>query len=388
MLSARAPDSNGRIAYIDGLRAIAVLSVVIFHAALHFPNRPLVIPFLSWQHLVFEGSHGVDLFFVLSGFCLSYPILRRLHAHGAADFDVYRYFAKRLVRIVPPYYLAIVLFWATGLAMAPFGAADLVKQMLFLDLHTAFLNGSFWTLCVEFRWYFFFPIALVLWVRAPRAFLALACTTSVAYSLTIFHFLTDVATLMPFMLGIVAAHLEINDRPLMRWIEVFIAAAVAFGLLFEFYRAVDALFFSQTNPGWQIAAFLCVVASARPAARRVLSWRPLVSIGTASYSIYLIHEPVIVFVESHMQAGPLLAPAAAAIAIGAGLVFWLVWERMWTNGPVKDRAVRSAESACAFAGARLQIPRNIQMGRPFVAAVARKLEPAPQSAAALAARAI
>ena len=91
------------MAYIDGLRALAVLSVVAFHAAHWDPNlhQGLV------QYVFSEGSHGVDLFFVLSGFCLSYPVLRALHRSGTSVFDIAGYLARRTVRIVPPYYLAI-----------------------------------------------------------------------------------------------------------------------------------------------------------------------------------------------------------------------------------------------------------------------------------------
>ena len=387
MLSERALTAKGRIAYIDGLRAIAVLSVVVFHAVLHIPNSPAAIPFLSWRHLLFEGSHGVDLFFVLSGFCLSHPILRKIHASGGAEFNVYRYFAKRIVRIVPPFYLAIVVLSVAGFGTVPVGAIDLVKQSLFLDLHTTLLNASFWTLFIEFRWYFVFPIALALWVRAPRAFLALACAATLAYSLTIFHFVTDVATLLPFMLGIVAAHIDINGGRLIRWVGLALPLAVAFGFLFEFHTAVDALFFSQTNPGWQLVAFCCVVGCARPKLRRLLSWPPLVSIGIASYSIYLLHEPIIVLVESRGPLGPWLAPIAAIISIGAGFLFWLAWERMWTNGLLKDRAVRSVELACASAGKSLQIPKTFILASTHHSRAEQTSQSAPQAVPALAANA-
>jgi peptidoglycan/LPS O-acetylase OafA/YrhL len=52
----------GRLGYIDGLRAIAVLLVILFHSRVHAPGVTL-------NHFFLEGTHGVDLFFVLSGFC-------------------------------------------------------------------------------------------------------------------------------------------------------------------------------------------------------------------------------------------------------------------------------------------------------------------------------
>ena len=145
-----------RIAYIDGLRAVAVLAVVASHA---------------YPRIEYGTSFGVDLFFVISGFCLAYPTLRKLHDNGAADFDIARYAAHRLVRIVPPYYIAIALLYAASF-FVPWvnhvSLYDAVRQALFLDNGTKFLTGSFWTLPIEFRWYFFFPVGLYLWVRYPR----------------------------------------------------------------------------------------------------------------------------------------------------------------------------------------------------------------------------
>src|SRR5579872_2838914 len=118
----------GRLAYIDVLRAVAVLMVVTLHAGI-----------LPWGYL------GVDLFFILSGFCLSYPTLAKLHRDGATSFDLRAFAARRLVRIVPPYYAAIammlvVVFFVSrahlvvpSLAMLPYGFSwiDLAKQAFF-----------------------------------------------------------------------------------------------------------------------------------------------------------------------------------------------------------------------------------------------------------------
>jgi peptidoglycan/LPS O-acetylase OafA/YrhL len=59
---------------------------------------------------------------VISGFCLSHPFLARLHASGTASFDVARFAARRIVRIIPPYYAAIALFVAFGAALRYAGA--------------------------------------------------------------------------------------------------------------------------------------------------------------------------------------------------------------------------------------------------------------------------
>lgn len=134
-------ESHGRVRYIDGLRAVAVLAVVVSHAA----------PVNSAFHL---GAHGLDLFFVLSGFCLSYPLLERKQRVGKFTFDIVRYTAQRLTRILPPYYAAIAILASlplvyhlaviplpNGIVVVP--PFDIVRQALFFDNGVHFLNRVF-----------------------------------------------------------------------------------------------------------------------------------------------------------------------------------------------------------------------------------------------------
>src|SRR5271163_4433651 len=84
------PSVPAHVPSIDGLRAVAVLGVIAYHAN-----------FLPGS----VGARGVDLFFVISGLCLSLPVLRR-----AGDFQRTRFWINRCWRIVPPYWAALALF--------------------------------------------------------------------------------------------------------------------------------------------------------------------------------------------------------------------------------------------------------------------------------------
>ncbi len=358
-----------RIRYIDGLRAVAVLLVVAHHVMLHSPALRVPVPFFSLAHLLLEGSHGVDLFFVLSGFCLSYPVLQRLRTQDAARLNVTRYFAKRLVRIVPPYYAAIGVLLVLPVMHGAATLADVAKQALFLDWHTAFLNGSFWTLCVEFRWYSFFPLALLLWVRAPRAFWFIACSSALLYGMTRMH-APDIGTLLPFMLGIVAADLHVRNYPVRRIALALLPLALLLALLYEPSASMPSpdgidspIFFVQINPGWQLAAFAFVLlaGSARPL-RSVLSFAPLAAVGTASYSIYLVHEPIVTVIQSRVHLPlPDTAILAYGAALGAGFGFWAVFERVWMAGAVKERAVAAIEPLVARAARVFGIPHEVAL---------------------------
>lgn len=350
-----------RTEYVDGLRAVAVLAVVVHHAA----KYDLAMPLDAGRHFLLEGAHGVDLFFVISGFCLAYPTLAKLRTAGSAGFDTARYWSRRLLRILPPFWVALAIFAAAGAALAKAGYQPpspawiepaswwvLARQFLLLDPTTTWTNGSFWSLAIEFRWYLAFPLLLGLWIRTPRVFGAIAVGSFVAFNFTRLD-AWDFATLPAFMLGIVAADLSI--LPGARWKRLALpacAVAVAAALYFE-PRTTDG-FYQQVQAGWQAAAFFFVIAASEIRwLRTALSSYPLAVTGLASYSIYLVHEPVIAFLEVYGARPPAVG---AAIALVLGFVFWRLVERPIAQGELRDALAARAEpvlaKAFAWLGAR------------------------------------
>jgi len=337
-----------RIAYIDGLRALAVLAVVAAHIGYYgiTDDTPL-------RHVLQEGAHGVDLFFVLSGFCLAYPTLAKVAATGSTSFDVTDYAGKRLVRIVPPFYIATALFLMLGFVAAFFGhgfgnlilpsnVGEFASPLLFLDGRVPMLNTSFWTLMVEFRWYFVFPLLLAVWVKSPRAFLAIGIASVVLFEYTRARSV-DLGTLPGFMLGIIAADVHIRSHAIDRWalfltvVSVMVALAVENGATIP---SADRAFYpwpyQPTILAWQLAVFFFVVAAGATAPlARILSARSLIATGVASYSIYLIHEPLVSFIVAHFHRTMLAMAGAGIGAVAAGFAFWAVCERVFTEGTLK-----------------------------------------------------
>jgi peptidoglycan/LPS O-acetylase OafA/YrhL len=321
-----------RIGYIDGLRAVAVLSVAAFHA------------FHSTKSASIGAPIGVGLFFVLSGFCLSYPTLFRLRESGVAGFNVASYAARRLVRIVPPYYIAIAVLVAFAWTIARLGFAlpesmarggitlpDVVHALFFLDAHSRYIDWSFWTLPVEFRWYFIFPVALWLWTVSPRAFALALFALMFVVPLTLAASL-DLFVLPAFLLGIVAAHLRLYERRWERW-----ALPCAVVLVPLAYLQSPGFI----TPVWALAMFAVVVAAgAFKPIEAVLSFRGLTTVGFASYSIYLIHQPVILFCEAH-GTSPWLA---LAVSLLAGFAFWAAAERPFVETSVRVTLLKELSS--------------------------------------------
>lgn len=341
-----------RIDYIDGLRAVAVLSVIAAHVAAHGSggSGPL-------YHSALEGSHGVDLFFVLSGFCLAYPTLQKWRRGGATNFGLADFGAKRIVRIVPPFYIASFALIAIAVALHFAGRgssvelpppADIVQSLLFLDGHAQLLNGSFWTLMVEFRWYFLFPILLAVWLKTPRGFCLIGIASAVLYAATRARGL-DFGTLPGFMLGIVAADVQAHARlredvarVLKRLALPLMVVCAAIGIAVESNARIPGIDgtdvvwpFQPTIVGWQLATFFLVVAAGTlPWLRSVLAMRALVAAGIASYSIYLVHEPVVAFFVQRFGGIAGICGAVVA-ALSAGFLFWAVAERPFTTGKLR-----------------------------------------------------
>ena len=323
-----------RLSYVDGLRAIAVLTVMVFHARVHAPGVALE----GWAK---ECSHGVDLFFVLSGFCLALPTFEKLRAGGRCEFDTVAFALKRFLRIIPPYAVAVGLVAAIGTVLLARGVAlpggmpksfdgfDVVNQLIFVDRDQVMINRSFWSLAVEFRWYFLFPLALVLAVRNLRAFLTAIVLVAFASELTRATS-TDLGVLPAFLLGIVAAYVRTYEHPIARYAIPLGLGAVVFALANE----QRPHFPIQTNVGWHLAVFFLVIyAGAQPLVQRVLAAEPLRRIGIASYSIYLLHEPIVAATMAALR--PRYGDVAVAAALGAGLAagfaLWAIIERPLTR---------------------------------------------------------
>lgn len=352
---------DGRIDYIDGLRGIAVLAVVLDHAAQWNPG----LPDQSWALFLFlrQGAHGVDLFFIISGFCLSYPTLRRYTQSGQLKLDVACYAIRRIVRIVPPFYAAIIALSGFTVILSIHGSipedsplslggtqpAALLMQSTFLaDLaHQNPVAGAFWSLFVEFRWYLIFPFALMLILKKP-VFLAV---TSVLLLVSLFHVTKsrDVLYLPIFMLGLCSAqYATCRSACRIPWFPT--------GCVLATLAYVTEPYLLLGNALAGCASFCFVNAAIVPGRwQRLLSLRPLVALGTVSYSVYLVHEPVLWEVERLLPGAPWLVSYAlgSVIGVASGVAFWYIVERPFTEG----RARVALTNALSFIYRRIPTTR-------------------------------
>jgi peptidoglycan/LPS O-acetylase OafA/YrhL len=367
---------KGRIDFIDGLRAVAVLSVVAFHAA---GINAGVLPSTAAPILAVlrQGCHGVDLFFVISGFCLSYPVLARVHGRDLTPFDFTAFISRRVIRIVPPYFVAIAALLALALFVravhlpTPAGmpqhgltVADVIRQAFFFDADVHLLNSAFWTLAVEFRWYLLFPIALWLWLRSPKAFGLAALAAAIASTATRAGSV-DLAVLPTFMLGIVAADLHLRS---FRWVPRIAIPALLLALVAAFLTSKSPAYLWSANSFWAIASFWFVVAAGViPALRSLMSLKFLTAIGVTSYGIYLVHEPAGSFIADTLgphTAGWILFTVMAIAGIVAGMLFSLAAERPFVSTPLRARLVSELYPALSNIFKRCGISGRIDLPPP------------------------
>jgi peptidoglycan/LPS O-acetylase OafA/YrhL len=157
-----------RLDILDGLRGLAILLVVWYHVSLVSGQD-----FGPLNVIAQAGFLGVDLFFFISGFCLFYPYARAMAA-GKPLPTTQRFFERRILKIVPSYVIALLVFTAVYHAQfASFGDALLQFFSHLAFVHTlnaatyGTISGPLWTIGVEVQFYLLFPLIVSWFKRAP-----------------------------------------------------------------------------------------------------------------------------------------------------------------------------------------------------------------------------
>ena len=353
-------DTSTRVVGVDGLRAFAVLGVVIYHA-------------LAWEHVrtgvplaaaANVGARGVDLFFVISGFCLAFPHVVMKTNVRTVSIDLRAFLMRRFTRIAPSYYVALGIFGI--LACSSFGLpadlpgaihaipplAEFVADAAFAPSPNSVFNSVFWTLGVEMRWYFAFPLLMMLYARSRALFTMVGLCGYAAFALGVPF--EDLAMLPCFMLGVIAVDVVRNIQNE----RVFIGAAAAASSMLAIGTIAQYVIggaYNHADPFWHLASFFVVVGAASKPVVRVLSWRPLIEVGRASFSIYLVHLPTIAFLVRHHVPWY----AAGLGGVGAGFIFYHIVERSLLR---EDRRLAIESYLKRFNPARTLRIKNVETG--------------------------
>lgn len=326
---------------IDGLRAFAVIAVLLYHA---FP-------------VVLQGGFvGVDVFFVISGYLITGIII---DSAGAGSYSISEFYAKRVRRIFPA--LLLVLFFSVvygefflypdeykALASQVLAGGAFFSNFLFWSEVGYFDRASetkpllhLWSLAVEEQFYIVWPLLVVWALGRGRNFLCwvLFCVTVLSFGVSLLMLLYDAngAYYAPWSRcwelsvgGVVAFFQRSSKVPLVGRASTFAGLIAALGLFFS------VLFINKGNsfPGfWAIvpvlSAAVILASCGKGVVSKVLAHPLLVKVGLFSYPLYLWHWPIIVWIDLEFGAIHEVLRRSIAIVVSflLAVVTWRVVEQ-------------------------------------------------------------
>ena len=330
---------------IDGLRAVAVGAVVLYHAGLPVPG----------------GFAGVDVFFVISGFLIGGIIRRELRA---GEFSFARFYERRARRILPA--LTVVLLATVPAAfvwLLPSQLRDydesLRGAMLFASNFVfAGQSGYFesaaelkpllhtWSLAVEEQFYIVIPV-LLWFVRGRWAKPALVALAAVSFAWAAWESRADPATafFMPhlraweLLAGVLIALGVIRLPEGRLWRELGGAAGLSLILIAVLMLDSATAAFPGPAALLPVAGAGLVILARGSLANRLLGTAPMVGIGLISYSLYLWHWPLFVFhrLETGRAPEPAEAAVLIAVSVAAAWASWRFVERPFRRAGVVSR---------------------------------------------------
>lgn len=278
---------------IQSLRGVAALYVVIFHAAKK-------LGYMS--AFTFAGQSGVDLFFLISGFIITYTTIY------AGRYSPSEFLIRRFIRIIPLYwlftiFLSLALFFLPGMFLTyKFDFNHTLLSLLFIPQSSQPVVNVGWTLVYEMYFYLSFALSLLLAKRhAPIVliiYFVLSCAVgslSEPHKSPVLVMMTS-ELLIEFGLGMVLCYLYMKRLVLPKALS---ALAIVFGLLLFYFLSDYSRLWSFGLP-WAILFIGLVFGS-----YKILESRPTVLLGDASYSIYIVH--------------PILLPTLHVLAKNSGI---------------------------------------------------------------------
>lgn len=307
-------DNFKRIDYLDSVRGIAAMMVVVYH---FMGGKWSYKPIFHVASMVFNGSDAVSFFFVLSGFVLSFKYFQ-----STSEIDIRKYIITRAFRIYPAFIFTVLLnfLYVNRQSLN----VDLLKEMFYYNsqelwqelalvrnVHKFYLPG--WTLGIEMALSLLMPL-LIAAARKDIKYVAWLLPISIFMgagyiSPFIFH----------FCLGMVLAYFYQQIRELnFREHKLYPYRFLLFGTVFLMFsiRHIDRLYpFGETFNKYSklynidlfhvtgLASFLILGwIINNNAAQKVLSAKPLIFLGKISYSLYLMHWMITAFVMDYWDA--------------------------------------------------------------------------------------
>lgn len=324
-------DKKGHIKSLDGLRGIAVILVLLSHSSFH---HIYVHPALAFNGI---GKGGVYLFYVLSAFLLDRQIVLALRTEKADSFFWKRYFLRRVFRIYPLFIFSLVVF----LLLSVRGIPTVIQSVKDVLEHLFLMEGReiFWSVPVEFKYYFLSPLILLVcqylmkW-DLKKILLFFLSMVIITLALDYYFHFNRISTLKYITIFLVGTFLAVYNLKFSdsffpskwhKWISLAGISALLFCFVMNPNYLGNWLGIDTSNNGRKVMmlyALLCGILLfaalySKGAFKKLLEIRFLRFTGAISYSLYLLHMPVIYLMES----GIIYIPESLKIYFFMGATF-------------------------------------------------------------------
>jgi len=315
-----------KLDYLDGLRGIAILLVVIFHFwQITWLNHSFTLFDVQFNlnYLARGGFVGVEIFFFISGFCLYLPHAKYTF-YDRKTPSIAQFTYKRAIKILPSYYLAIILiliFSDIQFQSAEQFTKTIISHIFFTNnIFTSLpkINGVFWSLAVEIQFYILFPIIAFFFRKKPlTAFLILVLIAN-GFRQYVLHFdLNSVgyymeqmpASLDLFACGMIAAHLSTyirlyGDKVMSKYTSITIATLCTITSLIMLSQLIrwycDGLPLGTEKGIWQSyhrlslgITLICITVSgifSHHIWQKIIANPVFIFLSTTSYNLYIWHQ--------------------------------------------------------------------------------------------------
>ena len=307
---------------IDGLRAIAIISVIIYHAKIYFNNR-----------LIFEGGYlGVDIFFVISGFLISQIIFKEINE--TKNISLKQFFDRRIRRIIPP--LLIVIIFSYPFFFFTFIPLDLSNYSISIFYTLGFLSNFHfhysgieyggvssllkpflhtWSLAIEEQFYIIFPFFILFTVKFLKKYLLLilflACLISLSFAEfgskthPSFNFYILLSRGWELLIGSILAYIVLYKNHISKSVSknlkeflVLLSLLIIFVSFFIFDNNTSHPSLITLVPVFSISIII-LLSDKSLTINKFLTFKPISYIGLISYSLYLWHYPIFAFARSN-----------------------------------------------------------------------------------------
>lgn len=301
----RETSSGNFMPEIDGLRFLAIAIVIFYHVQLFYVAFNVGnFDYNNFTYYFFKnGFKGVEIFFVISGFILAMPFAKHYLKAGTKPI-IKNYYIRRLTRLEPPYFLALLIFFSLHLLKGVYSFDDifhgLLQNILYIQNFSPFENAQgmmgaiTWTLEVEVQFYLLAPLLAIIFSfdKLQRRLLLLAAifVIPVINTLWVVQYASIYTYIFYFLIGFLIADLYLTEKR--DWVEGKIGFFIGLtALVVLYFIDIDQLL----NKLLFIAAlFLFIYSSLTvPIWRNIFSLKIFTTIGGMCYSIYLFHTVLI-----------------------------------------------------------------------------------------------